>query len=429
LVYLSRVYFGAFNAFETDPGLFLNRETERDWLLKSIQAWLGRSQSDDGRQSWCVHGPKGSGKTIFARKVLDDVRAVSPKHLASTLFVEVDCRRLNSSREVYKHIAYGCVRALDELRSAHVKVAEALLDMGRAFRAIASLEGNVETQVARETLTRFQATLGGKTTSALSKALEGTFGLTFEASQKTTHSLKAMLRFDDAWLCLALSAYFRDLRAAGFRVLLFVDNIDELQHEYDTEEVRRRARAQADWVLELAEAPIGMLVCMRSYFSTIARTMHKRALTPLGGNHLVGILEKRVTREAADLKRRFAETEVKLLTHWLAGRAPTPLAYLQWFQNLAERDAWDSASREAAITEVIRSEYANVPFDLIERVVALYPRVDSEVVREKILEACEGNASELAVLQDRQVVLPNDFWNPTRFTLDPFLQVLRALRS
>lgn len=422
------MYFGAFNAFETDPGLFLNREAEREWLLKSIQAWLARA-SDDGRQSWCVHGPKGSGKTIFARKVLEDVKATSTKHLSSTLFVEVDCRRRNSSREVYKHIAFECVRALDELKSAKVKVPDALLDMGRAFRAIASLEGNVETQVARETLVRFSASLGGKTTSALSKALEGTFGLTFEATQKTTHSLKAVLRFDDAWLCLALSAYFRDLRSAGYRVLLFVDNIDELQHEYDTDAIRRKVREQADWVLELAEAPIGMLVCMRGYFSTIARTTHKRALAPLGGNHLVGILEKRTTREAAELKKRFEEPGVNALKHWLADRAPTPLAYLQWFQNLAEREAWDSKARKAAIEEVIRSEYANVPFDLIERVVGLYERVDSEVARDKILEACERNESEFAVLQDRQVVLPNDFWSPTRFTLDPFLQVLRALHA
>lgn len=428
MVYSWRVYFGAFNAFETDPGLFLNRDAEREWLSKSILAWLGRTD-EDGRQSWCVHGPKGSGKTIFARKVLGDVKGAAGKHLASTLFVEVDCRRRNSSREVYKHIAYECVRALDELKSARAKVPEALLDMGRAFRAIASLEGNVEAQIARETLVRFQASLGGKTSSALSKALEGTFGLTFEASQKTTQSMKASIRFDDAGLCQMLNAYFRDLRSAGYRVLLFVDNIDELQHEYDTDEVRRRVRVQADWVLELAEAPIGMLVCMRSYFSTIARTTHKRVLAPLKGNHLVGILEKRVTREESELKKRFEEPAVKSMKSWLAEKAPTPLAYLQWFQNLAEREAWEIDARKAAIEEVIRSEYANVPFDLIECIVRLYDRVDSEVVREKILAACNQNESEFAVLQDRQVILPNDFWSPTRFTLDPFLQVLRALRD
>ena len=34
--------------------------------------------------------------------------------------------------------------------------------------------------------------------------------------------------------------------------------------------------------------------------------------------------------------------------------------------------------------------------------------------------------ADLAAIQDHQVVLPNDFWNPTRFTLDPSLHLLHA---
>lgn len=423
------MYFGLFNAAETNPGLFVNREAECRWLSQSILAWLARPKDATVKQSWCVHGSKGSGKTIYARKVLGDVQREAPQHLKNTLFLEVDCRRLNSSRAVYNDVAMRLVRELGRLKDSRVKVPEELIGMCQAFLALTRLEGNVEAQVAHENLVRFQAALGGKT-SMLREVLEGSFGLTFEKTEKKTQTLKGSLRFDDAGLCSALKAYLCDLRDAGFRVLLFLDNVDELQHEYRTDESRNKTREQAEWVLELADAPIATLVCMRSYFSGIARTIHKRALPPLGGNHLVGILEKRMKLESKEIQKQFAEESgVKVGTHWLADRAPTPLAYLQWFQNLAERDAWEVEARKKAVREVIRSEYANVPYELIERVVGLFTSADSEVDSDKVLDACEKNAADFALIQDRQVILPNDFWNPSRFTLDPLLYILHPSRA
>jgi hypothetical protein len=422
------MYFGLFNAMETDPGLFVNRSAECEWLSQSIQAWLARPKDATVKQSWCVHGSKGSGKTIFARKVLGDVQSSAPQHLKTTLVLDVDCRRLNSSRAVYKEVAMRLVRELGRLKDSRVKVPEELVGLCQAFLALTRLEGNVEAQVAHENLVRFQAALGGKT-SMLRNVLEGSFGLTFESTQKKTQSLKGSLRFDDAGLCSALKAYFCDLRDAGFRVLLFLDNVDELQHEYRTDELREKTKEQAEWVLELADAPIATLVCMRSYFSGIARTIPKRALPPLAGNHLVGILEKRIKLESKEIQKQFeGESGVRAGMHWLADRAPTPLAYLQWFQNLAERDAWDAEARKKAVREVIRSEYANVAYELIERVVSLFTVADSEVDREKLFVACEKNDADFALIQDRQVILPNDFWSPSRFTLDPLLYILHPSR-
>lgn len=423
------MYFGLFNAMETDPGLFVNRTAECEWLASSVQAWLARPKDATVRQSWCVHGPKGSGKTIFARKVLGDVRAAVPQHFKNTLFLEVDCRRLNSSRAVYNDVAMRVALELKRLKDARVAVPDELFGMCQAFLALTRLEGNVEAQVAHENLVRFQAALGSKA-SLFRNILEGTFGLTFETSQRKTQSFRGSLRFDDAGLCSALKAYFCDLRDAGFRVLLFVDNVDELQHEYRTDDLRRKTKEQAEWVLELADAPIATLVCMRSYFSGVARTMPKRALSPLGGNHLVGILEKRIKLESKEVQKQFqAEAGMKVMAHWLADWAPTPLAYLQWFQNLAEREAWSAGARKAAIREVVRSEYANVSFELIERVVALFNKADSEVESQKVLAACERSDADFALIQDRQVILPNDFWNPSRFTLDPLLFILHPSRD
>lgn len=420
------MYFGTFNAFEVDPGLFLNREAECEWLSQSVLAWLARSTDKEARQSWCVHGPKGSGKTIFARKVLRDIQSQAPQHLTNTLFIEADCRRLNSSRAVYNAVATEIVMALGRLIDARVRVPEELMGLGQAILALTRLEGNVEAQVAREHLVRFEASFLGKLSSTIRLVLERTFGLKVEGSRKDTQTLKGTLRFDDAGLCNLLKAYFATLREAGLRTLLFVDNVDELQHEFDTADVRTRVRAQTELVLDLADAPIGMLVCMRSYFSSVARSIPKRKLAPLDGPHLLKILDKRVAREAKEVAALAQRPEVRAMAQWLSERAPTPLAYLQWFQNLAEREAWEGEARRRAVREVIESEYANVPYDVIQKVVSLYERVDGEVGRERVASACDAN--DFAVLQDRQVILPNDFWSPSRFTLDPLLHILHPSR-
>jgi hypothetical protein len=41
------------------------------------------------------------------------------------------------------------------------------------------------------------------------------------------------------------------------------------------------------------------------------------------------------------------------------------------------------------------------------------------------LAACGDNEAVLNQLQDRQAILPVDFWNPVEFTLDPELTFLR----
>ena len=210
-------------------------------------------------------------------------------------------------------------------------------------------------------------------------------------------------------------------------MVLFVDNIDELHHNYRDPKEREHARQQAEWVLELKQAPIALLACMRTYFSEIARDIGNRlALQPLPANVLLGILERRMRDEPQTVQEGFKRPEIQGLAQKLSGLAPTPLAYLEWFKSFSEQEAVDKLRREKARERYVRAEYASTPFEVIQRVAHAFQSPGQEIDRAALLKACGDSEADMAAIQDHQVVLPNDFWNPTRFTLDPSLHLLHA---
>ncbi len=178
-------------------------------------------------------------------------------------------------------------------------------------------------------------------------------------------------------------------------------------------------------MLELKQAPIALLACMRTYFSDIARDIgNKLTLPPLPANVLLGILERRIKDEPPSTREGFKGAGIKNLADKLAGLAPTPLAYLDWFKVLCEQDAFDAPRREKAIERYVRAEYASTPFPVIQAVARAFASPEQELDRDALKVACGGSDTDVAAIQDHQVVLPNDFWNPTRFTLDPSLYLL-----
>src|SRR5262249_46473340 len=128
--------------------------------------------------------------------------------------------------------------------------------------------------------------------------LKSTFNISVERSKKQYEGLTGSVQIDEYQLCLLFKDFFSDLREQGFNVVLFVDNLDELHHNYRDPAQREHARQQAEWVLELKQAPIALLACMRTYFSDIARDFgNKLTLPPMPGNVLLGILERRIKDE------------------------------------------------------------------------------------------------------------------------------------
>lgn len=418
------MYFQRLDARDTDPALFVDRERDQQWLHAGLEAYLNERAPDRGR-SFVVIGAKGSGKTIFARRVIASVRK---KFLSNTLFIEVDCRRQASSRAVFNIVAQSIVDELQKLSHAGAKVRPALLDAAKMLTAVTRFT-EVELKVAHEHTMQFKAAVSATPKLGVLQKLEATFGLSLENVEKRVKTLTGKVTFDEAGLCAAIKELLADIRHAGFSVLLFVDNVDELHHDYKDDATRRRVFQEAEWVIELAQAPVAMVACMRSYYSGVARALQKRALDPLAAPYLKGVLERRVREESDEVRRWFTTAPAQAMANEVSKHAPTPLACLQWFQWFAEEDAYDPDAMERTAERLLRAEYANVPLDTLRRIAQSFKRPTDEIDRAQLLAACGESESELATVQDRQVVLPNDFFNPTRFTLDPTVFVLhRAFR-
>ncbi len=426
------MFFQRFDPRETRHDLFVDRESDQRWLRRNIEATLSNRDTIAGR-SICVHGPKGSGKTIFARTVLHAVKARS-EFLTRTVFVEVDCRRLASARAVFNAVTQGLVEGLLSLQAARVAVSAALINAAKGLLALTRFTGDVELKVAHEHIAQFKlsggADIGLTPKLALPAKLGALFGISFERSEKEVRTLTGTVAFDEAGLCASLKELLADVRRANLDVVLFLDNIDELHHDYKDEATRQLVWQQAEWALELAQAPVVMLACMRSYYSGVARAFSlTRALDPVPENVRLGIIERRVKEEPEEVRTQCAEPPVKAMMNRVAGAASTPLACLQWFQAFAEEEAYDREAQQREVLRFVRGTYAQIPTGLIEKVVREFDAPDTEVDRKVVLDACGGNETLFAALQDREVILPNDFWNPLRFTLDPALHILHPTKS
>ena len=108
--------------------------------------------------------------------------------------------------------------------------------------------------------------------------------------------------------------------------------------------------------------------------------------------------------------------------------ARTPMSFLVWFKWVFENaDHSNLTSPNAirqAMTAYTHTYYTNIPLPTLEAVAATFGANRQSVTRADILAACNGDEAILAQLQDRQVILPWDFWNPTEFTFDPELHFL-----
>src|SRR5262249_60098807 len=101
------------------------------------------------------------------------------------------------------------------------------------------------------------------------RALKAEYDISLEREKREIDALETTVTFDVDRLLTLTTKLFQDIRTAGMRVFLLVDNVDELQQEYWDEEARKNAQATVKRVLTLAEAPIAMLLCMRTYFQSI----------------------------------------------------------------------------------------------------------------------------------------------------------------
>lgn len=418
------MFFTQLNPDDVEPGHLVNRESDFRWAYGLIEAHL---KSLDGagraRLAFCVLGEKGVGKTLFTRAVLQRARQ---NFSDRAVFIEADCRRMRDVRRIIGEIAQEAVLQLIDMKKAGEAVSSELIATAQVLNALSRFD-ETELKNAHAHVEQFKvaAKLGGS--QSLLKVLAADFQISVERSSSSMSEVTGKVRFDEDRLCSALRALFEDIREAGLQVVLFLDNMDEAHHHYLTEEERRRARRDTNALLRLHDAPIVMVLNMRTYYSgVLPREMARvRVLKRLPGQELLSILDKRILAEAPEVRLRMQDSALREAVAKLAVAAPTPLAFLKWILVLFEDDALSPSALAQGVEDYVEAHFSSEPSHVWRRVVAAFPTPDTAITREALLTACDKNEAVLRQVVERQGVLPKDFWDPgTYFTLDPELHLL-----
>lgn len=401
--------------------LFVDREEERRWFLQAIEGYL-RLKDDRLGRAVCITGEKGVGKSILVGSVFHDIRE---RHSGDTLVVEVDCRNRRSAREVLVRVAQGVDEELRSLKASLQAVPEALIAAVGAIEEIARMT-EVELKTAHERLSRFKSVVGLKGRRRLLGNIEAEGGVSFERSDTEIRSLTGKVSFDDARVVGLLCDLFDAIREQGYNVVLHLDNLDELRHEFLTDADRETVRRDIQRLLDLKQAPIALVLSMRLYFCGIVprEVSNRRILKRLGAAHLVEALERRLAREAPAVRAEVGEEPARLAIRSLADRATTALAFMTWFDYVARWEVLDPARLAPALDRFAESTYSVISLPVLRRLASVFTSPDEWVPKERVLEACQGNNAVFEQLFNRQAVLPRDFWHPTEFTLDPELHFL-----
>lgn len=422
------MFLQRFDPASIDPLLLFNRQSDFDWLVDAISDYLSDPDPRARRAlSFCIFGEKGVGKTILTRAALWRTRQ---KFSDRAIFVEADCRQFHSTRDVINVIAAGVVKQLDEFRRHEPKsVSNELLATAQVLAAITRFE-NAQLKVIHQHLAQFKVATSLKGEQSLLSAIKLDFQISLELTTSTSQQLSGEVRFDEINLCKALIALFEDIRRNDIDVVLYIDNMDEISHQYRTDAERKKAEHETQTLLLLRNAPIVFVVNMRTYYSGILpREMtNRRILNRLSAKDLQRILDKRLEPTREEIKKAVQSAESqKVLTH-LAGVAFTPLAYLTWFKSLFEAGMLSMEQLDEGITQYLEVYYGTLPANIWRDVARAFPDPKQPVNRETLLAACGGNEVTLRQVIERQGVLPKNFWDPqTYYTLDPELALIRAV--
>lgn len=401
-----------------DPNELVDREADAQWLRNGLDAWFRGPDPTIGG-AFCVLGDKGIGKSILTRHVIDQLREI---HAATTLFLQVDCRPLRSQRDVYREAASQLVDQLAPRRS----LLPAILAAARSFDALTRFD-NVSLRHAHEQLTQYKASLDLGGNESLAKWLDTKLGISLARSRKTIETLEGSITIDGARLYEGFVQLMQDItRHTDLHVVLYLDNVEELNHEALRQDQQREAvRADIEALLHLSEAPLALVLNMRTYYASVLprRISKRRNLGRMPANELRMIFERRLNKESAENRGRARHPSVVAAIDALAEMAQTPLAFLTWTEFILDEGRYAETDLRAALSVRLASHYVGLE-RLIPKVAALFQGRSDPIAAEEILEVIGKSESIYRQLIDQQVLLPHNYWDPREFRLDPELGFL-----
>ncbi len=421
------MFLNHFDPADISPDLLVDREEDVAWLRSNFESYFDAIEQHTlepaARRIVGLTGEKGAGKSIVAAKVVQELRK---KYSGSTLFASVDCRSANGARGVVARIASSLLAEIAEftpvVAAAGTPFPAWLLPLTSVLSNVAHADSaNRKTLRQQMSLHKTALKVGGQLTQ---RALSAEFQLSFEQELRASDAFETTVNFDVDRVMELAAKLFQDIRNAGMRVFLLVDNVDELQHEYWDEGRRSSTLATVKSVLKLTEAPIAVLLCMRTYFQGVLPRVagQPHSLGRLSEAWLLEIIERRMNLEAEPVRRGLLADDAQAIIKTLAARAATPLALLSWVKWVTERAPGFAGTIEAHAERWRGASYVDFK-KVVEATLELFAKQQaagvSAVSTEELLAAIGGDPHAMRYLQTTELILPRDFWEPTHFVLDP----------
>ncbi len=416
------MFFNYLAPADVNPWLMVNREEQRARFARDIRQYLTLENPTEGR-TWVVIGTKGVGKSIFTRAVLKDLQE---KISSTTLFVTVDCRRQQTWKRVLAAIARETYRELFDLQRTSIKIPSGLLETAHIVSEIATFD-TAETKHVQQRLLSSTQAVHFKGTQKVLQTLSFSFNLDLKRSESDIRSLTGTIQVDEPKLTDTLHALFEDIQEAGLRTLVYLDNIDELEHDYIDQQTLPRQKHDIEGLLRLSKAPVAFVLNMRTYFSRVLRReiddiILLKALEPTDTQKL---LQVRLDKESPEIKNLFQTPEAQRTVATLMRQTPTPLSFLTWLKYITEHHTITDADTFITAQETyLETRYSSLYKQDIHAVIKAFQRPDSILTRQELLAACEASEELLHLMAELQIVLPKDYWTPNRFTLAPIMHFL-----
>lgn len=417
---MDRISLSNLSPAAVDPRELVNRDADAEWLRGGLTAWF-RSTDPSVGGAFCVLGDKGIGKSILTRRVIEDLREV---HAATTIFLLVDCRPLRNQRDVYREAA---TQLVEELVTRQREVPPALIAEARTFDTLTRFD-QVTLKYAHEQLIQYKVSLDLGGSHSLAKWLDAKLGISLARSVKVIQTLEGSIIVDGPRLYEGFVQLLTDItQHTKLRVVLYLDNIEELRHEaLSKDDAREAVRADVEALLHLSEAPLALVLNMRTYYSSVLtrRISKRRTLGPMPASEQQEIFTRRLLREDVRDQARVRNSEpVATAVAKLAELARTPLAFLTWTEFVLDEGLYGEDDMARVLMRRLSSHYSTMA-RYIPNVAALFNDPGALVDADAIRTACGGSDSIYRQMIEQQVLLPHNYWDPREFYLDPELGFL-----
>ena len=398
-----------------DLVLFTNREDRLSDLVERLRSVLEPGARGEARI--LVRGHRGVGKSILTRKAIGDAVAS-----VGGLYVIVDGAKTGHGPDaMLKRIARDLGREATQNSN----------DPGVQKGAELLQRFSETTKVAVKDVRQWSRSLqlGASIRSKLIESVQIDFGITGALSRTRTVEESYERVVDADFLKDKVQDFLTDCRHAGDRVVLFVDNLDQVGYAELGEDVRR--------VNDIAKA-IGFDDCVvvanlrTEFYSTDLRKLYATEVDVpgLSPEELVRIAKTRMATVSPERQLALREAGFDALCEKLSSWTTNAWGYLCWLADLDyERIDFspdDDDKLRDALLRISEKHFAGLRREELLRVAAAFKNGPTEFLTALELDF-HGLTKEVLERAIRYgAIIPDLLLSPDRYVLSPALHFLCA---